>query len=74
MIDNTFIFNELNKNGDVVFCGEHENIYYVAVVDNWQLTDEEFIDFIYSQVGVLYPEKTIFTNNNGTVKIQYNKP
>jgi len=74
MIDNTFIINELNKNGDVVFCGEHENIYYVAVVDNWQLTDQEFIDLIYNNVGSIYPKKAIFTNQNNTLKIQYNKP
>lgn len=71
-VDRTALIAALEPHGTVVFCDDHQGLYYLIVVENWD-SDIPTFDVI-ADPFVLpdYPDQGIITLVDGVIKTQYN--
>lgn len=71
-VDTKALSNALSQYGSVQFCNDHENIYYLVVVDDWVQDLHTFNTIADYYILNTYPIRTSLTFVEGTIKAQYN--
>lgn len=71
-VDRQALVNELEQHGTVVFCDDHQGLYYLIVVENWDSDIPTFNGIANPFVLPDYPDQEIITLVDGVIKTQYN--
>ena len=71
-IDRTALIQALEQHGTVVFCDNHLDMYYLIVMNNWDLDIVGFNAIADSYILPEYPEQVVISLVDGILKTQYN--
>jgi len=71
-VDTQALRTALEPHGTVVFCDDHQGLYYLIVMENWDSDEATFDAIADPYVLPDYPNQDIITLVDGVLKTQYN--
>ena len=72
MVDTPALIQALEPHGTVVFCDDHQGLYYLIVMENWDSDIPTFDSIADPFVLPSYPNQEIISFVDGVIKTQYN--
>ena len=72
MVDTPALIQALEPHGTVVFCDDHQGLYYLIVMENWDSDIATFDSIADPFVLPYYPNQEIISLVDGVIKTQYN--
>lgn len=72
MVDTAALRTALEPHGTVVFCDNHQGLYYLIVMENWDSDIATFDAIADPYVLPTYPNQDVITLVGGVIKTQYN--
>lgn len=71
-VDTQALRTALEPHGTIIFCDDHQGLYYLIVMENWDSDIFTFDSIVDPYVLPYFPNQEVVTLVNQVIKTQYN--